>query len=363
MKKINKRLFGAMFTTLLMGLTACNGVKNVDPQSDNDDELILKQPSIAVRKLSSGTNSNSNPYVTFGYTITPSNASDRSIITTLSWLSYTGIEDTAYYDSHINDYLTVSVSEENSTITLTCLQAFTNQANLNITCAANSQCTADVPIDYEIRLDQFNLSLAHLDATSSYTENGQTHQPWWSGAFTTLDTSNSSQWYLQSSEFTNYQSYNASARAFTFPFNSYKSAAAVYSYGTVDNQHETLSVECTFRNVTVASYVSISASLKNKLEQYFESDILPNSIEYGYMTIADFSRSASAWAAANLNAAESSELHNQNPTLNYILTVTFRGSNGVSASQDISILHRFDGRFWDIPVSSFALENGVEVVF
>lgn len=352
-----------MFTTLLMGLTACNGVKNVDPQSDNGEELILKQPSIAVRKLSSGTNSDSNPYVTFGYTITPSNASDRSIITTLSWLSYTGIDDPDYYDSHISDYLTVSVSEANSTITLTCLQAFTNQANLNITCAANSQCTADVPIDYEIRLDQFNLSLAHLDATTSYTENGQTYQPWWSGAFTTLDVSNSSQWFLQSSEFTNYQSYNASARAFTFPFNSYKSAAAVYSYGTVDNQHETLSVECTFTNVVVGSYVSISSSLVNKLEQYFENDILPNSIEYGYMTIADFSRSASAWAAANLNAAESSELHNQNPTLSYILTVTFRGSNGVSKSQDINILHRFDGRFWDIPVSSFALENGVEVVF
>lgn len=363
MKKINKRLFSAMFTTLLMGLTACNGMKNVDPQPNDGGEYIVEKPSIAVRKLSSGTDNNSHNYVTFSYTITPSNASDRSVITTLTWVTHNGWEDPEYYDTNIGDFLTVSVNETNSTITLTCLQAFTNQANLNITCAANSQCTADIPIDYEIRLDQFNLSVAHLDATTSYTENGQTHQPWWSGAFTTLDVSNSSQWFLQSSEFTNYQSYNASARVFTFPFNSYKSAAAVYSYGTVDNQHETLSVECTFTNVTVGSYVSISSSLVNKLEQYFETDILPNSIEYGYMTIADFSRSASAWAAANLNAAESSELHNQNPTLSYVLTVTFRGSNGVSKSQDISILHRFDGRFWDIPVSSFAVENGLEVVF
>ena len=363
MKKFNKRLFGAMFTTLLMGLTACNGVKNVDPQPNDGGEYIVEKPSIAIRKLSSGTNSNDNPYVTFGYTITPSNASDRSIITTLSWLSYTGIADTDYYDSHIGDYLTVSVDESNTTITVTCLQAFSNQANLNITCAANSQCTTNVTIDYEVRLDEFNLAQAHLNATTSYVENGQTIQPWWSGTCSSMDTSNSSQWLLTSNEFRDYSSYNSSAKIFNFPFNSYKAAAAVYSYGSVDNVHETLSVSYAVTRVVCSSMIGLGASLESKLEQYFEDDVIPNCFEYTYMLASAFNSNASAWAATHLNASETSELHSKTFSLNFDINVTFSGSNGVSKTQAMQFAYWIDGRFFDVAVSSFALETDEGIVF
>lgn len=352
-----------MFITLLMGLTACNGVKNVDPQSDNDEEFILKQPSIAVRKLSSGTNSDSNPYVSFGYTITPSNASDRSIITTLSWLSYTGIEDTDYYDSHINDYLTVSVDESNTTITVTCLQAFSNQANLNITCAANNQCTTNVTIDYEVRLNDFNFAKAHLNAATSYVENGQTIQPWWSGTCSSIDTSNSSQWLLTSNEFRDYSSYNSSAKIFNFPFNSYKAAAANYSYGSVDNVHETLFVSYAVTRVLCSSMIGLGNSLGSKLVQYFEDDVIPNCFENTYMLASAFNNNASAWAATHLNAPETSELHSKIFSLNFDINVTFSGSNGVSKTQEMQFAYWIDGRFFDVAVSSFALETDEGIVF
>ncbi len=362
MKKFNKRLFGAMFTTLLMGLTACNGVKNVDPQPNDGGEYIVERPSIAVRKLSSGTNSNDNPYVTFGYTITPSNASDRSLITTLSWVTYNGIDDTDYYDSHIGDYLTVSVNESNNTITVTCLQNFSNQANLNIVCAANSQCTANIPIDYEVRLEDFNFN--ELRATTSYTVNNQTVQPWWAGTASSISATNYPNEIGVTCDYWDYGNIGSTVKMFNLPFGQYISRAAVYSYGSVDNVHENLTVSYSAdAHCTLTALGSVSTNWPDKVRGYFDNTLIPNIIEYGYMTVGSFDTAVSDWAAQNLTAAETSDIHNNIMNIGFGIDVTFSGSNGVSSTIGISFTYSISGRFFDVALGSFAVEPGVEIVF
>lgn len=350
-----------MFTTLLMGLTACNGVKNVDPQSDNDEEFILKQPSIAVRKLSSGTDNNSHNYVTFSYTITPANASDRSLITSLTWVTHNGWEDPDYYDANISDYITASVNESSQTITVTCMQAFENQANLNIRCAANSQCTANIPIDYEVRLDGF--SFDELKKTSSYTMGGQTLQPWWSGTAESISTTHYPSEIGVDCSCWDYGNIASTTKMFNFPFNQYIGRAAIYSYGSVDNAHETLTTTCSLTPCSMTALGSVSTNWPDKVKGFFNNNILPGVVQNGFMTLASFDSAASTWAAQNLTAAETSDLHHNIFELSFAVDVTYTGSNGVSSTIAISFTYSISGLFFDVALGSFAVEPGVEIVF
>lgn len=361
MKKINKRLFSAMFATLLMGLTACNGVKNVDPQPNDGGEYIVEKPSIAVRKLSSGTDNNSHNYVTFSYTITPANASDRSLITTLTWVTHNGWEDPDYYDANISDYITASVNETSQTITVTCMQAFQNQANLNITCAANSQCTANIPIDYEVRLDGFNFY--ELKQTSSYTMDGQTLQPWWAGTAESISITNYPSEIGATCSYWDYGNIASTTKMFNFPFNQYIGRAATYSYGSVDNTHETLTTTYSLDPCSLTAFGSVSTNWPNKVKGFFDNNVLPGVVQNGFMTLASFDSAASAWAAQNLTAAETSDLHNNQFTLSFGVDVTYTGSNGVSSTIGISFSYSISGRFFDVALGSFAVEPGVEIIF
>lgn len=351
-----------MFTTLLMGLTACNGVKNVDPQPNDGGEYIVEKPSIAVRKLSSGTDNNSHNYVTFSYTITPSNASDRSLITTLTWVTHNGWEDPDYYDANISDYITASVNETNQTITVTCMQAFQNQANLNITCAANSQCTANIPIDYEVKLEDFNFN--ELKATTSYTVNNQTVQPWWAGTASSISTSYYPNEIDVTCDYWDYGNIGNTVRMFNLPFGQYIGRAAIYSYGSVDNVHESLTVSYSAdAHCSLTALGSVSTNWTDKVRGYFDNTLIPNIVEYGYMTVGSFDTEASAWAAQNLTAAETSDIHNNIMNISFGIDVTFSGSNGVSSTIRISFAYSISGRFFDVALGSFAVEPGVEIVF
>lgn len=334
----------------MVGATGCSN--NLTKESESD----VITPVLAVKKLSSGTDSNNHSYVTFNYTITPANASDRSIITELTWT-----EEGTESDFPMEYYLSCSVNENNSTITVTCLQPFIVQANLNITCASNSDCYVDLLIDYEVKLTDFNFSYAHLDATAAYTSNGLSINPWWYGTCDSLDNTQS-QWFIQSTQFSNYSSFNQNANFFNFPFNNFRSSAAVYSLGTVDEDHETLSVSYSLSRIICSSYISLTTSLQDKLEDFFESDILPNCLDYVYMDADSFDYSASTWAATNLTSSEASELHSKTITLNFDLDVTFSGSNGVSKTQSIRFYYQIDGRFFDVPVRSFSTD-GEDVIF
>ena len=167
----------ALFGFLMVGTIGCSETKEINNDLNIEQPAEFTVPKLAVRKLATGTDSGGHNFVKFNYTISPSNATDLSIITTLSWVD-SSVQDT------MSSYLTVSTDESDSSITLTCLQDFSHQANLNVRSASNAECYVNIPIDYEIRTKSFNWS--ELAATSSYTLNGQTVQPWWYGTADSL---------------------------------------------------------------------------------------------------------------------------------------------------------------------------------
>ena len=346
---MKKFLTLALFGLLLGGTVGCSQIK----QSENEEPIEVIRPVLSIRKLASGLDSNNHSYVKFNYTISPSNASDRSIITTLTWT-----EEGADIEFPMQYYINCSVDESDSSITVTCLQAFMFQANLNVRSASNRDCYVDIPIDYESRLTGFIWT--ELEKSSSYTLNGQTVQPWWSGTAESIDTqySESNDEISLSCQYWDYGNISGSTKMFNFPFYSYINRAAIYSYGSVDNQHETLNTTLTLGQFSLTAYGSVSTNWPNKVKAYFEDTIADMIYEdYTYMTVDAFDNAASTWAASYLTSAESSDLHSNMFSLSFDLDVTYSGSNGVSSTKNFSFTYMISGQFFNVPVRSLSTET------
>ena len=341
---MKKFLTLALFGLLLGGTVGCSQIK----QSENEEPIEVIRPVLSIRKLASGLDSNNHSYVKFNYTISPSNASDRSIITTLTWT-----EEGADIEFPMQYYINCSVDESDSSITVTCLQAFMFQANLNVRSASNRDCYVDIPIDYESRLTGFSFS--ELEKTSSYQLNGQTVQPWWSTTADSITVSDSE--IALDCEYWDYGNIPSTNKMFNFDFGGYIARAAIYSYGSVDNVHESLSMSVSFSTPTITAYGSVSTQWPNKVIQLFSSDILPNSWDDKYMTVASFDAYATQWAANTLTAAEASDLHNNLFLLSFDADVTFSGSNGASTTRSFAFSYKIAGTFFDVPVRSLSTET------
>ena len=342
-----------LFGFLLSGIVGCSNVsKRV---SDESSDIV--RPILNVMKLSSGLDEDDHSYVVFNYTISPSNASDKSIITTLSW-NDEDAEDIEE-DYPIDEYITCDVDESVSTITLTCLQAFFYQANLNVRSASNLECYVNIPLDYESRLVDF--SWDELEKTSSYIFSaGVTKQPWWIDTADSISVTDSA--ITVECDYSITAGMSGSKKMFNFPFTSYKNNAAVYSFGSVDSQHETISASLDIDSVSLTAYGSVSTSWPDKVIELFEDDILPNVWEYSFMTLSSFKNYVSVWAAETLSGAESADLHNNMFLLTFDADVTFSASNGVSSTRTFSFEYKISGNSFDIPVTSLAV-NGSSYIF
>ena len=332
----------ALFGLLMVGTTGCSNNKQI---SEPVEEV---QQVLSIRKLNSGVDSNDHSFVKFNYSISPSNASDRSVITTLSWVNQ-NVQDT------ISNYLTVLADESDYSITVTCLQSFSNQVNLNVRSAHNSECYVDIPIDYEVRLEDFDFT--ELEKTASYQLNGSTVQPWWNGTAYSISVNNDSSISVDCTQYRDYGNISSTVKIFSFPFSQYIARAAKYSVGTVDNVSETLNVSYTLGSCSLTAYGSVSTQWPSKVMELFDEDILPNIAEYGYMTVGNFDSYVSSWAFDNLTAAEASDIYNNMFSLIFDLDVEFSGSNGVTSTKEISFQYMISGRFFDIPVRSLSTES------
>lgn len=359
MKKNSKRLFGAMFVTLLMGLSSCNSaVKTIEPQPIDGVEPQASLPALNVRRLNTGTNSSNQNYITFEYTISPANASDRSVITTLTWTDPT-VESSL--NIHVADYLSVSANDEDLTITVTCLQEFSYQAKLHIVAAAKTDLYADVLIDYETRLLSFNMGASGcLYETGHYTLQGNSYAPWWDDTFDSLTNNSSDHNLLAHDNF--YDKANSNILAPLFDYSTLLTTlprTAVYSNGSVNNTNETLSATLTVSNLDVSCLVSITDYLCTKLESFFQSKIdavIADPANEIYLT-DDFETQAPAWADDHLSESETAQLHSRVIRLIFDLGVTFSASNGISETTTFHCTYDIDGKFWDIPVSAFTAET------
>jgi hypothetical protein len=123
--------------------------------SESGSESV--QPELAVRQLASGTDEQGHAYITFSYTLTPSNTTWTNIVASLAWKEI-GVTDV------IANFLSSSVDLEAKTITVTCLAPFSNVAELTIKCETHPSIKTKV----EIHCGQKFLGFNELSQGSFY---------------------------------------------------------------------------------------------------------------------------------------------------------------------------------------------------
>lgn len=110
------------------------------PSSSAGSSSDESKPSVQVRLLSTGTDADGHETRTFGYSITPENATEQNISVSLAWTN-TGIADA------LSDFLAASVNSAEKTITVTMKKRFSNQATLTVSSVDNPSLSAKVTID------------------------------------------------------------------------------------------------------------------------------------------------------------------------------------------------------------------------
>lgn len=96
--------------------------------------------AVQIKLLTTGTDADGNETRTFSYSITPSNATDKSITTSLAWT------DSTVTDA-ISSYYSVAVDSSAMTITVTMKQRAGYQATLKVSSAVNSSLSSSVTVD------------------------------------------------------------------------------------------------------------------------------------------------------------------------------------------------------------------------
>lgn len=135
MKKMSLAL--PLMALVLSALTGCGGSNASESNGSNGVE-----PTLGIKRSSSGTNSDGHAYQTFSYVIIPSTMDSRLT------------SSIAFADSRTNgaSYLTSSIDTATDTFTVTCLQAFDSVATLTIGVDGYSDLTASTTINYKQKI-------------------------------------------------------------------------------------------------------------------------------------------------------------------------------------------------------------------
>ena len=140
-KQIKRKSIILGLTTMLLfgGLGVWSTQKTMLPNGD----LVTNETSkgVTVKKLSSGTNSEGQTYVTYSYTVTPDYATNKNIVVKSLEFTDTSVEDTP------SKYVDVKIDNSSSTFTVTQLADFSNQLTLTLASQINSAATAVIKID------------------------------------------------------------------------------------------------------------------------------------------------------------------------------------------------------------------------
>lgn len=344
-----------------LSLTGCN-----QQRKQQGTSVLANQPELHVRRASSGMDANGNSTITFNYTISPSGATDKTVIPVVRWSD-------ANIITPIASYLSATSDSNNMTITVTCYQAFENQATLVVTSNSNSNLTSSITIDYE---QKPNGIIAH-----SFNETIQWIQSW-AGE----DAGQALSWYYGfsgnvDSLYGFNDEYGGSFETITF-VNTARftnaSAELTYSTGTIllsenqiDNYNEQVS-KALSGNVTCRAYwygytgsnpssnTLTSTALSNALES-FGVDLFTQYWYSSNLTLGTLYRAAKT-AAEGFSSSASSSL-NINDYYCLMVTVpvthTIELNNGRLFQKTVQIEYKtvIPGYFFNIPARSLSVSE------
>lgn len=140
-------LFGAVIGATTATAVFTKGFRtNPFEQGEKDPssglETSIKEDGVSLKLLATSTTSEGYVVKTFGFTITPSNASDQTVNA-----------EAKYKDgSDAADVIAVSVDNEAKTISLTNKGAFSQQIVVTVTSNDNAQAKATITVDYVKKL-------------------------------------------------------------------------------------------------------------------------------------------------------------------------------------------------------------------
>ena len=120
-------------------------------------ETAIKGSGIILKALTSGVNDQGYATRTFGYTVSPANATDQRVVVSMSWV------DTSVTDQ-ISAFFSWSVNSDAKTITIACKQNFSHQALMTITSQSDSTKYGTVTVDCLKKLNGFINSAPFADA-------------------------------------------------------------------------------------------------------------------------------------------------------------------------------------------------------
>lgn len=139
--------------------------------SANDKEVnaetTIKGSGVTIKALSTGVNDQGYTTKTFGYAVTPANATDQRIVVSMSWV------DTSVTDQ-ISAFFSWIVNTDAKTITIACKQDFGHQAVMNIASQSDTTKYATVTIDCLRKFrgfkdpDDFSAEEVEISLTGAY---------------------------------------------------------------------------------------------------------------------------------------------------------------------------------------------------
>lgn len=151
-------LLVALCASIVIALVACDGKKANAPVADQNGNAIAEGVTTSLPKgivYTADAVTTSEPVTrTFTATITPSNATNKELTWSLAWKNS---ESEWANGKNLGDYLTLSAS--GMTATLTCLQAFGEQAIITVRSNDNSEIFKNCTVDYQVKIAGFVLDV------------------------------------------------------------------------------------------------------------------------------------------------------------------------------------------------------------
>lgn len=149
-------LIVALCASIAIAIVACDGKKANAPVVDQNGNAIAEGVTTSLPKgivYTADAVTTAEPVTrTFKATVTPSNATNKELIWSLSWKNASSEWASG---KNIGEYLTLSSSGMSAT--LTCSQAFGEQAIITVRSADNTDIYKNCTIDYSVKIVDFEL--------------------------------------------------------------------------------------------------------------------------------------------------------------------------------------------------------------
>lgn len=149
-------LIVALCASIAIAIVACDGKKANAPVVDQNGNAIAEGVTTSLPKgivYTADAVTTAEPITrTFKATVTPSNATNKELIWSLAWKNASSEWASG---KNIGEYLTLSSSGMSAT--LTCSQAFGEQAIITVRSADNTDIYKNCTIDYSVKIVDFEL--------------------------------------------------------------------------------------------------------------------------------------------------------------------------------------------------------------